>query len=326
MTRTATTILAFIGLTATAIAGPVTVTVRQSAKVVGVVVQIGNVADLSGGSTTLRRKIAELDLTELKPGRTESLSRRHVEARLLLSDVSTADYHVTGSSEVLVEALSEEEIPVGDAAITAPIQLAYASRLKIPADHILVQLTQPVGNLGVDARLATIRPLMPSAPRFGDVRMRIGLYVNRRLVKAVPVSVRVQRMRTVATATEEIERGQIIQAEHLELVARPVDSSSPVATAEQLVGRAARHAIGEGQRVSLRDVSYTVQKKTDPYVIRTRAAVRIVARKGSLTVFANAGEAMQNGRIGDFIRVRNTRSGRIVAAKVISSTEVQVSF
>jgi flagella basal body P-ring formation protein FlgA len=60
-----------------------------------------------------------------------------------------------------------------------------------------------------------------------------------------------------------------------------------------------------------------------PRAIRSHALVSIIVRSGDIEVHAD-GAAMQNGRIGQMIRVRNLASGRILNAKVIDGNTVEV--
>ena len=323
-----TVLLSTLSLAAvTTAAEPVTITLRASAEVAESIVEIGHVADLSGGTASLRNEIARLDLTDINVGGEESIKRRHVEVRLLLSDVERAQYRVVGTNTVRVR---HEEAAVdlaGDASITTPIQLAYAARAQMPVEQFIVRLTQPVRDLGENSSQFTVRPFMPTVPRLGDVRLRVGLYLNNRLVKTIPVSANIQQLRPVVTAAAEIKPGEIILASHIQVTHQPQSSATSVVSAEQLIGRTARRRLEQGQRVDVRDVSSTTQAKPDPYLIKTRAVIRIVARKGTLTISADAGGvALRNGRLGDFIPVRNLRSGREITGEVISSTEVQVSF
>ena len=81
-----TVLLSTLSLAAvTTAAEPVTITLRASAEVAESIVEIGHVADLSGGTASLRNEIARLDLTDINVGGEESIKRRHVEVRLLLS-------------------------------------------------------------------------------------------------------------------------------------------------------------------------------------------------------------------------------------------------
>lgn len=61
-----------------------------------------------------------------------------------------------------------------------------------------------------------------------------------------------------------------------------------------------------------------------PLVIRRGAAVTLQVRQGEMVVSAS-GEALQDGGIGQRIRVRNLVSKRIVTAKVIDEATVEVA-
>jgi flagella basal body P-ring formation protein FlgA len=60
-----------------------------------------------------------------------------------------------------------------------------------------------------------------------------------------------------------------------------------------------------------------------PQVMHARALVSIIIQSGSIKVRTD-GSAMQNGRVGQVIRVRNLSSGKILNAKVIDGNTVEV--
>ena len=66
------------------------------------------------------------------------------------------------------------------------------------------------------------------------------------------------------------------------------------------------------------------KEKSEP-LIRTRDLVRIVAMIGSAQVVAT-GEAQQDGRLGEIIRVRNVESNRVVNGRVESRDVVLVDY
>jgi len=62
-----------------------------------------------------------------------------------------------------------------------------------------------------------------------------------------------------------------------------------------------------------------------PVLVHKGDKVMIMAKKGSMSV-KMPGEALNNGREGKQIRVKNTRSNRIIKAKVVDSGLVVVNF
>ena len=60
------------------------------------------------------------------------------------------------------------------------------------------------------------------------------------------------------------------------------------------------------------------------YAVRSRDKVQMTARKGPLVVVLRGAEAQQQGRVGEWINVKNLQSNRIVAAKVVGPGEVEI--
>lgn len=66
--------------------------------------------------------------------------------------------------------------------------------------------------------------------------------------------------------------------------------------------------------------------KEEPIVVRPRDSVRLIVRGTGLRVSIPAAEALQSGRVGDTIRVKNPRSGRVVAGRITSAGEVEIEL
>ncbi|MCX8041284.1 MAG: flagellar basal body P-ring formation chaperone FlgA [Thermodesulfobacteriaceae bacterium] len=62
-----------------------------------------------------------------------------------------------------------------------------------------------------------------------------------------------------------------------------------------------------------------------PMVVKKNSLVNIVAKNGKIIVKAQ-GKALQNGRVGEIIKIQNLSSKKVLLGKVVSSEEVEVSF
>ncbi|MDB4837971.1 flagellar basal body P-ring formation chaperone FlgA, partial [Marinomonas sp.] len=72
--------------------------------------------------------------------------------------------------------------------------------------------------------------------------------------------------------------------------------------------------------------TYITDNLTDlPRLVKKGDSVLITANGGSIVVKMN-GIALEHGKKGQQIRVKNTSSGRIVRAKVVTSSEVLVNY
>src|SRR5690606_2905259 len=95
-------------------------------------------------------------------------------------------------------------------------------------------------------------------------------------------------------------------------------------TLRDVVGRQAQRALGSGETLQIHDVA-TVRRETS-LLVRPRDIVRVTARKGTLKIALNAAEAIDGGREGDLIRVRNPTSGKIITGRVAGKNELELEL
>ena len=130
----------------------------------------------------------------------------------------------------------------------------------------------------------------------------------------------VHEMAQVPVPTRLISAGEIIAAEDLEW--QPVHlarlSGNSLTDAQQLVGHMAKRPLKAGQVLRQSDVAVApVVKKND--------LIRIVVNTGQMTLSVQ-GKAMQDGALGQTIRVVNVNSNRQLSGTVVDAGTVTVSF
>lgn len=154
-----------------------------------------------------------------------------------------------------------------------------------------------------------------------------------------PIDVRqYSRMRFTATCSEPAWQGEVIVRGRLEALAvvaasalparQPIDAAAlrtemrdVTATPEAfsdpqaVAGREARRALREGQVISARLL-------VEPLLVARSANVRVLARKGGVSAEV-AGEALESGRLGQIIRVRNKVTDRVIRARVVAENLVE---
>ena len=119
----------------------------------------------------------------------------------------------------------------------------------------------------------------------------------------------------VVVAAADTAAGQTLDAGDLALERRDVTSAGEAFwDIEQAVGKASRRALRKGQIVARRWL-------VEPILVKRGAPVSIVARNTGVEVHS-PGEALDTGRRGDIVRVRNTRTGRIIRARVVDEGTV----
>lgn len=134
---------------------------------------------------------------------------------------------------------------------------------------------------------------------------------------SIHLSAQVDIYRPVAIAKHNISRGNLITLTDLDYETRNISqiSEQSFADANLAKGLAAKRMITKGDviRPSMLD---------QPRQVRRGEQVTITSHAGSISVVMQ-GTAMNDGKLGQRIRVRNDQSERIISAKVVGPAQVE---
>jgi flagella basal body P-ring formation protein FlgA len=132
----------------------------------------------------------------------------------------------------------------------------------------------------------------------------------------VPVTVKV--MAKIAVATNSLPRGSIIQSSDITMELRDISRLHRgfIEEANSVVGKKLRQQIRKNQVI-------TPSRLVAPLTIKRNNRVLIRASNRAIQV-SMAGKALQNGSLGQIIRVKNESSNKEVDARVIAPGIVEV--
>ena len=109
----------------------------------------------------------------------------------------------------------------------------------------------------------------------------------------------------IVVLATSLRSGTVIAPEHLALAPALQDVSTGLFTDPgALVGRRLLRALGAGHALRARHLDHD-------WAVERGRPVLIVAEVGGLAV-AMPGKALADGQIGDFVKVENTSSGRVI--------------
>lgn len=129
------------------------------------------------------------------------------------------------------------------------------------------------------------------------------------------VIVRAKVTARVVVMARDVPAGRVIQDDDVELDARDVTVvPDAVSDPQAVAGLASRRTLRMGQVVSQRAL-------LTPVLVQRGQSVAIEASNGGITVNV-PGEAMDAGRAGETVRVRNVGSGKVIRARVIDAGKV----
>lgn len=119
----------------------------------------------------------------------------------------------------------------------------------------------------------------------------------------------------VLIATDHIRPGVVIEAEHVRIAsgrARPGELEA----LEEAIGLAARSTIYKGRPIRADQVG-------PPIVVRRNTFVAVEFRRGALSL-RTEGRALDEGGVGDRIRVMNVDSKRTIIGVIVAPGQVEV--
>ena len=200
-------------------------------------------------------------------------------------------------------------------------------------DDVNFRLAQPITR---EAKLAestgkctcTAQLRSSSAP-VGRVNVDVTVTYTDQSPVDIAVAFDVRHYETVVATARPIGRGRTIQKEDLYLHRWDVTGATDYCTSSELViGRVASRTLPALQIVKDQDIERGLSSQPGqdrPVVIKRQDRVKLTAKIGDLNITVR-GEAMQDGRVGETIRVQNSESKTIVQGRVLSSDEVEIAY
>ncbi len=164
--------------------------------------------------------------------------------------------------------------------------------------------------------LETFSP--PGKRLLGKVTVGVRCEGEKPWVLYVPVTIIV--MAPVVVANSELARGATVTPGDVKLEKRDIARlhRGYYATLEEAVGKTVRHSLRRNQVV-------TPSRLNSPLAVKRNSRVTILAASSSVQV-RMSGTALQNGSIGERIRVKNRSSERELEARVVKQGVVQVTM
>ncbi len=124
----------------------------------------------------------------------------------------------------------------------------------------------------------------------------------------------------IPTLSRRMLRGDMIQPDDIEWMEIPENKlrDGTVRDKSKLIGRILKRRLSVGRPIRHKDVEM-------PQIISRNNLVQMVYRKGNIELITD-GRALDDGSIGEVIRLRNEKSGKIIRGEVQPSGEVVVNY
>jgi flagellar basal body P-ring formation protein FlgA len=295
--------------------GSYIVQLRSQASIKGSMPVLGDIADLRGDDETLLAQLARTPLGTITDARL--LSRAEIVSLIRNVAANPGDVIVTGAefTKVFAETRAPEaaEIAAVVKSYLASVTRWREEEIEVKSIDNLKAILLPEGEL----QLRVISRGVPASFRstvFSVEAIQDGKPPHVFWVKA-DVHVRAQ----VVQVARPVAFRSVLKADDLREQTCEIDDprAAYFRTAAEAVGKIAKRALGKGELLSQSSLE-------QPGLVRSGETVRLVLESGGLhmTVLARA---LQNGKLGDPIKVRNIDSDRVITAVITGRGEVRVA-
>jgi hypothetical protein len=280
-------------------ADPVVLVLRAEANVSGKLVKIGDIARLEGGPGRLRDAFAQLDIAEWRAsGDRLVVSRNDVKFRLLIRGYDERSFVIAGPPRCVVGRGAQGFSPFSEEAARRAMQKAVADRVPELAKFLVAKLDGapqfPPLRIEDSDRVRLEGKLLDQGVPLGRTRGQILVLVNGEQKAVVPAALDVSLGHAEPLSVPE-KSGPLIP---------PRNRPAPL-------GPLAGSAVGTAVDVPMGPL------------VRSRDRVQMIAIVGH--VYATMpGEALQDGRMGQTISVRNVDSNKTVSGRVVGKGKVEI--
>lgn len=160
---------------------------------------------------------------------------------------------------------------------------------------------------------------MSSRPFRGPTVVRVELYVDGQLDRSMAVTVDCRFYREVVVTTRSMRRGNLLESDVLMMEERDITRLKHgwFDSLDELLDLQSARPIGVGQTVSHRHVQPVP-------VVHRGDDISMAVTTGTMSLLVT-GVAMQDGGIGERIRVRNIESGKVVFGEILDAGTIRIT-
>jgi flagella basal body P-ring formation protein FlgA len=289
----------------------------REVRVEGPEVTVGDVAVVRGGPD-VAEKAQAINLGRLTmPGQNMVISRAMLLGRLAGSGFETSDVEITGAQKIVV---------------TQSRQIIRAEKIKEEAEIYLkknfpdksVCRYEVIGSvddfvLPVEAKKVELQSSLIADGNRDGIKVNVAVIADEKVAGICEVEFRRNYFCRQAVALRDIQQGEIITKDNIE-VTQKVSRTAEPSDWQVPYGLAAKRPIKEDSLVTAGMVG-PVQREV---LVKRNRHVAVIFERPGLSVTA-IGKAMEDGRAGDYIKVRMQikDSPRIIYAKVKGNGTVE---
>lgn len=252
------------------------------------------------------------------PGKEKTITKFEVLASLKKAGFSAWDVKFTGKVRTKFSFNSQE---ISSENIIASAKEYILNESGYDKENIIFEILNHPHDLLVPKGKTyfEVYPLSSSV-MVGNVFLSVNVIVDKKIIETVPVTIKVRAFKDVLVSRKTLTRGQTIRSSHFEMRRREITRCRKeiIENFDDISKMVPKRSIRSQQIISADMFEY-------PDLIKKGEIVKIILKSGSLTI-TTKGIALNNGRHGDMIRIKNIDTKRIINAVVAGKSSARLSI
>ncbi len=289
----------------------------EKASVIGPDVRLGEIAEIITADKALSERLLRLVIAKAPPaGDKISLAQAAVKVALYREGYELKTFQFAGPAVTEIMTSSQ---PVLASSLLPEAKAFVAGQLKEDPANVDVKLSTDDKTIVLPSGEVTERFLPSFSGQYqGLVLLTVQLQVDGREVRELPLRLSVDVMHPVAVTKTSVQSGDKFSTDNVSLTRWPQAKTPPNAIRDLngVLGHTSSAYLAPGSVVVLNDLY-------DPPVVRRGTEINGVMEQGNVELSVLV-RAIEDGKMGDVIRVENTDSHKLLKAKVLDEKTVLI--
>ncbi len=294
------------------------ITIRTNAEVAGASILVGDIADITGVPDIEQNRIASLSIGVSPPPNTDfKFNAAQIKGRLFNAGISSDNFSLVIPDRIVVH--RKATIVTGKQLVDAGIEFLkknipiQAGSITVEAKSYPLDIVLPYGEVKLEFE-------MENRPRKYGVQNFLGkVFLNGDLKRTMTLTSYLRVIADVAAAAKDFDAKHVLVEDDIKLEKVDIANLKPGAynSAKDIIGKQTIRALRRGDIITRSAVA-------DVPDINSGDEVSLLVRGDGFEISAK-GKAMQNGYIGEPIRVIMDSSRKIIDGIVIDSKTVELT-
>ncbi|MEJ7593440.1 MAG: flagella basal body P-ring formation protein FlgA [Planctomycetaceae bacterium] len=309
-----------------AIAAEIQIELKETAIVHGSQVLLSSIATVSCSDPIRKKQVEDvevrlLDLTLAS----ETISQRFVRIRLIVAGFRMEDLTLSGAAQTLVAFQPSQKLTDTQVEEQALIVLTQALNVEPQDLKVLLQsgFMQTLPKELRDREGLQLKVLPPARRSLGPVTLPVQVWNDDELLSTRSAVFDVRRKHHVAVARISLSREIPINDSNVQFENRFMTTEVDELDPNEILGRNVRGNLVAGSIVQMRDLQ-TATRSNGDVLVKKGDAMQVIAMARRLRTSIRNIEALEDGRLGDRLRMKNRDSGKEIIGEIVGPGQALV--